>query len=50
MFPPPQLSLLIISSSRRQLLELARGMRYIHSLGIVHGNIKTVRPILMQRL
>jgi len=47
--PSPYPSFPIVSSSRRQLLEIARGMRYMHSLGIVHGNLEIVRPILARR-
>jgi serine/threonine protein kinase len=45
-FPPSGLSFLSISSPRCQLLEIARSLKYMHNLGIVHGNVKTVRPIL----
>jgi len=38
-----------VSSSRHQLLEVARGLKYMHSLGIVHGNLEIVRPILARR-
>ena len=46
--PSSDLLLLIVSLPRSQLLEIARGLKYMHSLGIVHGNVKTVRPILTQ--
>ena len=46
-FLSPVLPLNITSLPRHQLLEVARGMTYIHSLGIVHGNLKIVRPILV---
>lgn len=35
---------LLLSHPRDQLLEIARGLRYMHGLGIVHGNLKMVRP------
>lgn len=46
LLPPP----IITSLPRNQLLDVARGMTYIHSLGIVHGNLKIVRPILVRRI
>lgn len=38
-----------IASSRHQLLEIARGLMYMHSLGIAHGNLKIVRLLLSQQ-
>lgn len=47
MIPWSDLTFRIVSSSRCQLLEIARGLSYMHDLGIVHGNVKIVRPILV---
>jgi len=39
-----------VSSPRRQLLDIARGLKYMHGLGMVHGNLKIVNLILAHRL
>ena len=39
---PRHLSPIIFSVSRRQLLGMARGVKAMHSLDIVHGNLKIV--------
>jgi len=36
-------SFLVVSSSRRQLLRIARGLANLHSMGVVHGNFEIVR-------
>lgn len=40
----------IVLSSRFQLLEIARGLEYLHGLGIVHGNVGIVRLVLVRQL
>jgi len=44
MIPPFDMLFSVVSSSRYQLLETARGLKYLHGLDIVHGNIDVVRP------
>ena len=36
--------LIIISASQHQMLRIARAVEYLHSLNVVHGNIKIVCP------
>ena len=40
----------IVSSSRHQLLEIARSLEHMHGLGIVHGNVAIVSRVLVRRL
>ena len=39
-------SSLISYMSRCQLLEVSRGLEYLHSMGVVHKNVKAVRSFL----
>jgi len=34
---------LVMLMSRGQLLEIARGVEYMHKLNVIHGNLKSVR-------
>ena len=36
---------LVMLKSRGQLLEIARGVEYMHKLDVIHGNLKSVRSL-----